>query len=200
MVSRFDYRSLEQFTEDIKFGTNMETFWVQIWLKELKLWPEFEILSIANYGVDNDGKYVKVANSNADYYIKYHRLGEYKEHPLEIKWAPTNGKATFKINNLQAYLKQNSSILLIFNTHKDTLKQTPKTSLHTHQDKILGYLPYIKWSIIGTDGIRKILNDHTHEPIPYMGNKMGLIVDPKNFHKYMVVRDLRIRREEVEQK
>jgi hypothetical protein len=197
---RFDGRSVDKFTEDIKFGTDMETFWMQIWVKEMKLWPEFELLSVGDYGTDNSGGLVAKPTSNADYYIKYRRHTEFYEHPLEVKWAPTSGKATFKIKDLHAYIKQNSAILLIFNTHKDTLKQVAKTSIYTHQDRILGYLPYIKWAMIHPEGIRRILNDHTHEPIPYMGHKMGLIVDPVDFHKYMVVRELRIRREEIESK
>lgn len=190
-MSRFDNRDKEQFARDIKFGTKIESFWIGVWQKEIKLWPEFELLSIEDYGVDNTGGFVAKSNGNADYYIRYNRYGSYFEHPLEVKWAPSNDKATFKIQDLHNYVKQNASILLVYNTSEYNLKKPKDCQPTEHIETIKTCMDKIKWAIVDVASIKKILNDHTHFPVPYMGNKMGLILDPLNFKNYMTEREMR---------
>lgn len=191
MVRRFDNRTKEEFCKDIAFGTKIEAFWIKVWIEELKNWPEYKLLSVTDHGVDNSGKFVAQSNGNADFYIKYYHYGDFKEHPLEIKWAPSNDKATFKITDLNNYIKTNSSMLLIFNTSETNLKRPPSYNYQKHLDNIIDHMPQIKWGIIDPPNISRILNKHTHFPVPYMGNKMGLIVIPEDFSKYMVIRDMR---------
>lgn len=188
---RFDNRTKAGFSKDIKFGTEIESFWIKLWLEEVKHWPEYEILSVNDHGVDNSGGYVSKSNGNADYYIKYNHYNVYTEHPLEIKWAPANDKATFKIQDLNNYYKSEASILFIFNTCSFNLKRPSSYNHVKHIETITSYMEHIKWGIIDHNNIRKMLNSYVHFPVPYMGNKPGIIVPPADFKNFMIIREMR---------
>ena len=108
---RFDNRSKATFKKDIKFGTAMETYFFDKWVQSCDDRDDISIYNCRDNGVGNDGEYVETGTntSGADYMVDYFD-SEYgfTNLPLEVKWVPTAGKLSLKINDLKAYQKENA--------------------------------------------------------------------------------------------
>jgi len=182
---RRDHRSVEQFKKDIKFYTQIEQFWFKIFLDQLR--KEVKLVSFNDHGVDNTGAYCKKANGNADYSIIYDINGKKYNMLVEIKWCPTN-KATFKVNNLKSYIKQEASIVLFYNI-SDLNFKTKEYDVEKHTKLLSDNLDKFKWGLIHPDKMELMLQ----EPIEYpywMGSKPSVIFKDKEIEKYLNPRDI----------
>ena len=104
MSRRFDGRTKGEFKKDIKFTTQVESYFFERVLAVAKQTKGIWVSNPTDNGVDNSGEYLAKGNTaGADYRVdlRYKHLNE-KQHPLEIKWVPTAGKFTLKENDLKA--------------------------------------------------------------------------------------------------
>lgn len=135
---RKDVRSVSEFKEDIKVHTIKEKTLMDLWSKLIK---ENSIpIEVIDNGIDNTGELITgKVNRNADYRIKIDNI----ERKLEIKTSPVKYKATFKKDDLESYLKQeDTGILLFIGTGRPMDGNFP--------------LPESKWAILNSFCMEKI--------------------------------------------
>lgn len=194
MSNRFDNRSKGTFMKDIKFGTAMETYLFNQWLKVSKS-QGFKVIHYNN-GVDNDGEYVEegVNTAGADYKVHMeYQNKSINNLPLEVKWVPTSGKLTLKLNDLKAYQKEKAAILFILNMGKARLKKPSDYDIDKHIKRIEEASKDIYWGIMMPDKVSSILTlNHRFEQISYMGGKIGIVIEEFEYPKYMNLRKFQV--------
>lgn len=181
--------------KDIRFGTAMETYFFNKWIKV----AESQGIKVSNYadnGVDNDGGYIEegVNTAGADYRVcmSYDNMS-INNLPLEVKWVPTSGKLTLKLNDLKAYKKEKAAILFILNMGRAKLKKPFDYDLDKHIERIERASKDIKWGIMLPDRVSSILKlNHRFEPISYMGGKVGIVIEEFEYPKYMNLREFEV--------
>lgn len=193
MSKRFDNRSVDTFKKDIKFGTQLETYFFREWIGQTLNDNFLHITDWSNNGCDNSGEFIAKGNTGgADYrisgkmnYLDMPRAKTFKDWPLEIKWVPTAGKLTLKEADLRAYVKEGASILFIYNTGKANLRKPKDYNLDAHIKRIEENAKDLRWGIMWKDTVKQFYKEckygQVFKPISYMGNKSGVIVESKNF-------------------
>ena len=181
-MNRLDYRTLDTFKKDILFSTKLEEFWFKLYLCQIT--SIYDKIEYENTGTDNKGKYQRVANKNADYTIYLTKLGKTVTRKIDIKWAPTPGKATFKVDNLKHYIKDDTNILLFYNTGDKRLIKRKDYDLTKHIEEINKVIKNIKYGIIAPYKMEKILKNYEHKKNYYMGNKVCVEIPSSDFSKY----------------
>lgn len=197
MSNRFDNRTVNTFKKDIKFGTMLEKWLWEEWLKV----TTDEIWHWENNGCDNDGEFIAQGNtSGADYMVSGTLFvkpedQEVTKHPLEIKWVPTAGKFTLKEHDLRAYIREGASILFIYNSVRDNtdLRKPKNYDFDSHIKLLKSKSHQFKYGILWKDMVRK-LYEHGKEnnlfrPISYMGGKSCIILPQKEFRYWFESRD-----------
>lgn len=192
MSSRFDNRDIDTFKKDIKFGTLLEKFFFEEWLKICKdLIHEYK-----NNGCDNNGEFIAKGNtSGADYKITGTLLfkdnnQEVKDHPLEVKWVPTAGKFTLKENDLKAYIREGASILFIYNSFNcgTDLRKPKNYNFEEHIKLLKSKRCQFKYGIMWKDKVKEFYEDkkqnNLFQPIWYMGGKSGVILKQSEFDNW----------------
>lgn len=178
-MSRMDNRDLETFKKDIKFSTLLEKFWMDSLVTTIKKDPLVIKAEYFNNGIDNSGEYVEKSNRNADYNLLVATLSGDIYNTLEVKFAPTKGKITFKYNDLKDYVKQKAYIYLIYNDGSISLKKPKDYNVDKHIQMILNHINYVKYTMLPPDKIDYFIKYNDPVKIPYMGFKMGYILTPK---------------------
>ena len=188
--TRFDNRSKGTFKKDIHFATKLEKYFFNKFVDICHNRDDIHIDNMADNGVDNDGKFVEGINtSGADYRVDIEYLNcIIEDHPLEIKWVPTAGKLTLKVADLKAYIRERASILFIYNTINcgTNLKKPRDYNFEKHVKLIESKSDQIKWGIMFADDVKRFLEEKEDEiqPIFYMGNKKGIILEQKEFGQW----------------
>tara|TARA_B100002052_G_C15708831_1_gene518583 strand:- start:36 stop:629 length:594 start_codon:yes stop_codon:yes gene_type:complete len=193
-MSRFDNRDIDTFKKDIYFGTQMEKYFFNKWLDICQSLDYINVANPRNNGVDNSGEFIAKGNTaGADYMIDlcYHAL-DIPNMPLEIKWVPTFGKLTLKTADLEAYIKEKAGILFIYPSQKTiNLKKPRDYNLTNHIEKIESVSEILRWSLMSPAQVRYFLEEAKDsdriQPIPYMGNKSGIILKEKYFTNWFTV-------------
>lgn len=181
-MNRLDYRNLETFKKDIYFSTKLEEFWFKLYLRQIC--HKYDAIEYEDSGTDNSGKYTKRATKKADYTVHLHKNGSVGTIKLDIKWAPTFGKATFKVSNLKSYIADGSNILLFYNIGPAALRKPGDYNIKVHIDKILSRLEEIRYGIIIPNEMQKMLDTYPHKKNFYMGHKICVEVPYVDFSKY----------------
>ena len=196
MDKRYDNRTKSQFKKDIKFGTMMETYVFNKWVELCVTRDDVVISNYGDNGIGNDGEYVKTGTntSGADYIADLNYEGvQYDNLPIEVKWVPTAGKFSLKVNDLKAYIKEDAAILFVFNSKSPTLKRPKDYNFEKYIDKIESHAHQLKWCIMLPEIVEVFLDFHKHqdkiEKIPYMGFKPGIILQEKDFCNWFKVKD-----------
>jgi hypothetical protein len=189
MSTRFDTRTKDTFKKDISFGTQMETYFFQRWLKSCKE-KGYRVTKWDHNGVDNDGEFIAKGNtSGADYRVTFDDY-ELEDEPLEVKWVPTAGKFTLKVGDLKAYIREGASILFIYNSCKETrnLRKPKDYDFDKHVKLIEKYNDCLKWGILLSKDVEGLLNGLSGRirKIPYMGNKPGIILESDEFCDWFI--------------
>lgn len=180
-MKRKDFRSNDTFAQDIKFTTMVEKhLWNLFCQRQLKNIPHQSI----DHGVDNDGNVVSVSNKAADYCLKYKNNNKIYTILLEIKFAPTSSKAVFKVSDLESYVQQKANILLFYNSGTENLKKPKDYNLDEHLAKINANLEHMYYAIIDPKTIQQLILYYKHEPIYFMGGKLGIIMPQSDFNKF----------------
>ena len=183
-LTRFDDRTKSQFMQDINFGTKVEGLVFSMFLESCSKKPHIDILKYSDNGIANDGSYIEhgVDTSGADFMVDI-RYGdaEYFNVPLEVKWVPTFGKLTLKKADLKAYRDEGADILLMYTSKTLNLRKPKDLNFEKHKKRILEASPFIRWGIMGNEDVNKLLSEGKFSPIPYMGNKQGIIIQQEDF-------------------
>ena len=185
---RFDNRSKDTFKKDIAFGTAIEKYFWAGFLDQLTKY-NVEYANARDNGVGNDGEYVETGTNTAgaDYIIDIKHGEEWKRNiPMEVKWVPTAGKLTLKKADLKAYRAENAAILFIFNSVRDNvnLRKPSDYDLDAHIKRIEGKRHHLRWGVMFPNRVQRVLDNANFEPIPYMGNKIGVIIKQGDFNNW----------------
>jgi hypothetical protein len=185
MSKRFDSRTKEQFKKDIFFGTALESYFFYRFKKSCQD-HYIPITNPRDNGVGNDGEFVESGNtSGADYMLDIAYDGEvYMDLPLEVKWVPTHGKFTLKKADLQAYTRESAAILFIYTSKYLPLKKPRDLNVEKHIKLIEDNNQYLRWGIMSPDKVANLFRTAKWEAIPYMGNKIGVILKQDQFYKW----------------
>jgi hypothetical protein len=186
---RFDNRTKDTFKKDISFGTKVETYFFQRWIKSVEN-KGFKVPEWDHNGVCNDGKFIsKGKTSGADYRVTFDAY-ELEDEPLEVKWVPTAGKFTLKVGDLKAYIREGASILFIYNSCEETknLRKPKDYDFDKHVKLIEKYNDCLKWGILLSRDVEILLNGLSGRirNIPYMGNKPGIILESDEFCDWFI--------------
>lgn len=193
-MNRFDHRSQKTFKMDVKFGTQLETYFFNNWLNVVEKLGIMKVTDYKNNGCDNSGEFIASGNTaGADYRISGYTIGtnlNIDNEPLEVKWVPTAGKFTLKVNDVRAYIQEQASILFIYNTVKDDvdLKKPKDYNLDSLIQRIRSKAKDIKWGILWSQNLvrlyRHALDNNMVKPISYMGGKKGFVIKQSDFGKW----------------
>ena len=171
---RKDQRTLLQFEKDILDNTKKEKFLLSIFVKELK--KKGHKVRVKNFGIDNTGKFIVKSNCKADYQITIDGVkGLY-----EIKNSPVDWKMTYKVYDLQQYIKNSVNIIIFYGT--GFLNDNPK--------KI--NLKYSRYGIITPEKIQLMLKNCESYIEKAFGYKECIKVDKKDFNLYLECHEITI--------
>ncbi len=166
---RFDHRSKEEFSKDIKRATLIENWLMDLWVKEMVL--RGNKIDYFDNGVDNSGEFVDIPNSSSDY--KIIENGETKF--IEVKTSPIGNdkKSSFKVDALQACIRNKAEILVFYNI------ATRSTNF-----KLDTIISDIYWYRISVPTQRKLLE--WYEPVSIakiMGGKKIIMVPAEHYQE-----------------
>ncbi len=182
-------RSLGKFALQIYDSTLREKRLIDSWVSMLLENEYFEEIYIQDNGVDNSGLVLlNVKNSKPDY-ILYTKGGELLpdgSHTIEVKFAPGFNKLTYKVDNLESYLKYDSYVLTIINSGKMGGSGDPQ-----HSGKIDLDYSLMGWVLFTPETVRKILQSLPHQHYFELGNKKAVQILQKDFDQYFTVHDWR---------
>tara|TARA_R110002096_G_scaffold358898_1_gene552017 strand:+ start:1250 stop:1840 length:591 start_codon:yes stop_codon:yes gene_type:complete len=183
---RFDNRTKSTFKKDIKFGTMVEKYFFDKWVSICNSRNDIVLSNVRDNGVGNDGEYVETGTNTAgaDFMVD---IDAVKDLPLEMKWVPTAGKFTLKVNDLKAYIKEDAAILFIYNSVNcgTNLKKPKDYNLENYIELIESKANQLKWGIMWPDTVDVFLQTNMDmgniQKIPYMGGKPGIILKQQDF-------------------
>ena len=192
MSNRFDHRSESRFKKDIKYTTKLEGYFFEKWLDHSQKDGTLDVFDFDDNGADNSGAFIKSGNTaGADFIVTMDYRGtHYHKLPLEMKWVPTAGKFTLKINDLKAYVAENAAILFVYNSNPNVtdLKKRRDYNLAKHIRSIEASEEDIRWGIMDDVAVRNFYYERKDcaYPIPYMGDKMGTVLMAEDYDKWFI--------------
>jgi hypothetical protein len=202
MSTRFDNRSVSTFKKDIYFATKLEKHFFTEWLEIVKSGVcGLDITEWSDNGCGNDGEFIAKGNTaGADYKISGSAKSggldaQLKDEPLEIKWVPTAGKFTLKENDLKAYVREQASILFIYNSVRcgTDLRKPKDYDFDRHIKLVESKSQQIKWGIMWSPRVKEFYETTKKgtgfKPINYMGGKHGVVLKQKDFSKWFISYD-----------
>lgn len=181
---RFDNRTKSEFKKQIRFGTQVETYWFKKFIKQVELSNNLSLVEYCDNGVANDGLYIPTGQktSGADYMVSIYDKDKYYENlPLEVKFAPTKGKITLKEGDLKGYTREKAAILFIINTGLRSFRMPKNKNIKEHITSIEKNIGQFKWGICWPEKVSSLLQSYSVIPIPYMGGKSGIIIPESDF-------------------
>lgn len=184
-MSRLDNRTVDEFKSHIRFTTEIEARLMECWALSLNS----DCLAYMDNGVDNSGEYVEDGVNTSD--VDFTVVKENGPEKVELKFVPTAGKLTLKLNDIKNYIKQQASILFIFNTGSESLKVPKDLDIESHWNRIAdAHLKgELKWALADYKTLAKMLGSTEPQKIPYMGGKQGIIVTEKKYSKFFELMD-----------
>lgn len=202
MSTRFDNRSVSTFKKDIYFATKLEKYFFTEWLDRVESGScGLDVTEWSDNGCGNDGEFIAKGNTaGADYKISGSIKGEgldakLTDEPLEIKWVPMAGKFTLKENDLKAYVREQASILFIYNSVRcgTDLRKPRDYDFDRHIKLVESKSQQIKWGIMWSPKVKQLYENTKKaggfRPISYMGGKQGVVLKQQDFSKWFVSYD-----------
>lgn len=161
---RRDNRTVEQFKKDILDATKREQMLMKVFAEQMLRWGvDFKYES---FGVDNSGEFTEYSDARPDFKVWYHG----KEELWEIKANPWSHKQTFKVHDLQEYIRYNARILLFYGIGHDKTSIDRKTT---------------RWGLIDSAQMAEMLADKPHQRgDARWGGKQVVVIYPKEYSKY----------------
>lgn len=167
---RRDVRSTEQFQKDVKDATYRERLLMQDWIDEMDK-RGFTVTAEDN-GIDNSGEFTECSDCRPDYKVTCGK----RTVLFEVKQNVYSHKQTFKVYDLEQYIKMDARILLFYGIGPDA--EIFKES---------------RWTIIKPEAMQKMLNELPHENGgPKWGNKTVVILYQEKYLDYFTPEIFRI--------
>jgi len=160
---RKDHRTRKQFKKDIKNRTKKEAYLMRLFQREMKC--RGHDVTFRSNGTDNKGEIQKKVSCDADYKVTIDGV----EMLLDIKNSPIHTKWTFKVHNLEYYVKTGAGMLVFWGT--GYIDSDPSKI-----DKADAY-----FGIIESRDIKRMLEDYEHYEEYKFGNKVCIKVPSKDF-------------------
>lgn len=171
---RRDIRTTEEFKRDIINRTLKERFLARLFVLEMRYYGyEAEVNELGN---KNAGKFTTTSSCDADYLF----VIDHHTYLTDIKNCGIDTKATFKVYQLQQYIKQGAHILLFIGTGFIDKEPTKINYANT------------QWAFIEPAAIQKMLDELKPYKDPNFGYKECIRVYAGNFHKYFELNPLMI--------
>ena len=167
---RRDVRSTEQFQKDVKDATFRERLLVNDWIDEMAK-RGFKVTAEDN-GIDNSGELVEQSDCRPDYKVTCGK----KSALFEVKQNVYSHKQTFKVYDLQQYIKMGAKILLFYGIG---------TNAEITSDS--------RWAIIKPEAMQRMLAELPHEDGgAKWGNKTVVILYKEKYPDYFQSESFRI--------
>jgi len=169
---RKDIRTLNEFHTDIINRTLKERFLARLFVMEMR--AHNHIISVKETGNKDAGIITKRSSCESDYEFTI----DGTVHLVDIKNCGISTKATFKVYQLEQYIKQKASILLFIGTgfiDKDPTKIKYKQT---------------QWALVTPPNIQNMLDNLTPYKDPNFGYKQCVRVLSANFNKYFQLQPL----------
>lgn len=161
---RKDNRSIDQFKADIKAATQREQILMQLVSKHINLYHQD--FKYESFGIDNSGEFTETSDCRPDFKVWYAN----REELWEVKVNQYSHKQTFKVHDLQEYIRYNAHILLVYGIGHDKTKIDHETT---------------RWAIISPKNIAQMLADKPHQRgDSKWGGKQVVVIYPKEYHLY----------------
>lgn len=161
---RKDNRTVDKFLSDIKENTLREKMLIELWAKEMR--HRGHTVSYADNGIDNSGEYLEFTDNRPDFKVCVDGV----ESLYEVKANPWSHKQTFKVYDLQAYVKYQASILLFYGIGHSKTEVDRETT---------------RWGIISPQSIAFMLaGNDTRTGDPKWGGKPVVVIYPRDYPGY----------------
>lgn len=162
-------RTCGEFAREIYLNAQKERDVVTRWAEKMVKAGRICSFNIKDHGMDNTGSMQIVrgsVNCNADFTIDF---GNDRPCLFEVKINNYGlRKATFKVHNLENYVRNKASILMVWIDMRDTY-----------------------WAVINPQAIRNILDDYPRSNRREMGNMCDTVqLTQQDYHKYFQVEKL----------
>jgi hypothetical protein len=161
---RKDNRTVEKFLSDIKQNTLREKMLMDLWVKEMT--HRGHVVTYIDNGVDNSGEFLEFTDNRPDFKVTIDGV----EELYEVKANPWSHKQTFKVFDLQSYVKFEAKILLFYGIGHDKTKVDYDST---------------RWGVIDTKGIEIMLagNDFRTGDAKW-GGKPVVVIYPRDYPGY----------------
>lgn len=167
---RKDVRSEAQFKQDIKEASERETMLIKLWYREMV--HRGHHVTYRNNGVDNSGEFVEKSDNRPDYQVTV----DGESYLLEVKSNPYDHKQTFKIFDLESYVKLGAKILLFFGLGKNKQDFDKETT---------------RWGIIEPKAMEWMLAGKNHvRGDAKWGYKPVIVIYPRDYEGYFKTEEL----------
>jgi len=169
---RKDNRTTEQFKKDIEQRTTKERFLINLF-KEIAEKEGYGVV-IKDNGIDNTGKLIEKSDCRPDFEVTLVDFLGADTYLYEVKNSPVSSMWTFKVYQLEEYLKYKSHILIFWSTGY----------IDGHHDRL--NKETTRWGVIPTGKIKEMLKNHKAYNEPSFGNKKCIRIYEKDFSKYVL--------------
>jgi len=166
--SRKDHRTRRQFKEDIHNRTKKEGYLMRLFQREMKC--RGIAVTYKSNGTDNKGNIQKEVTCEADYLVTI----DGQEQLLDIKNSPIHSKWTFKVHNLEYYVKTNAGMLVYWGTGYIDSDPSKINKTETY------------FGIISSESIAEMLKQYKHYEEYKFGNKVCIKIPSCDFAAWCV--------------
>ena len=171
-MSRKDFRSDQEFKKDIKDFTVREQYLMHLFFQECQF--RGNPIEYFPNGVCNEGEYVAKSNSNPDFVCYSNNRTKFY---IEVKLASVKGFATFKVRDIENYLKYGDTYMLLFLNYGDNkVGRTTEDIAHNWYN--------LRWCVVSPNRQKRMIEELKHFPFRGMGNKLCVRVKEDQYEEY----------------
>jgi hypothetical protein len=182
-------RCMGQFALTIYDNTHREKLLIEAWGEMMLTAKNFKSLVIRNTGADNTGRVlIEGSTDKPDYEIEYTThlvtpgLGKKRKRSLEVKFTGQSHKLTYKVKDLENYIKSDSLVLTIISEGMIGPNGDPDSNLPLYIDD-----SRLRWFILNPAVITKLLKCLPVNNRYEMGNKPCIQLTKTDFDKYLSI-------------
>jgi hypothetical protein len=179
-----DYRSREEFADDIKTYTGIEGFIMDKWIQEMNATENKDGCTwfAEDAGCDNSGKVIEgFVGVNHDYEVTCTHCGVTEQwFSVDVKHNYNDATATFKAHNLEAYAKGDIWMLLVIGTGLNGRELRPPA----YEDAWKASFGRRQWALVSPKQTQKIIDEVPCTKIRFMGNRPGYMIYARQFDTY----------------
>jgi hypothetical protein len=174
-----DYRSRDEFADDIKTYTGIESFVMMKWLHEINALGT--CTDAVDTGCDNSGEVIEgFVGANHDFKVTMDDGTGPIEIDVDVKHNYNNATATFKAHNLESYAKKNVHMLVVLGTGLNGRELRPPA----YEDAWAQSFGRRTWALVTPRQIQAIIDNVPCTKIRFMGNRPGYMIYARQFDQF----------------